>query len=155
MDSQEQPDSKISEKEEQTITYANAADLITIPDKIIYYHRGNQTIVDKNNKFDNILKITKDRASIVKDVSKLAFSQSDIEALKQNNDVIEYVYLKNVSANWKYDVNSDFIYRFEYNSIIFPLTGEWNDKAIFLPTSPGPLVPMGSADELIKVLNQQ
>ena len=153
--SQKQPDPNFSEKGEQIITYTSASDLITIPDKIIYYHQGNQIILDENNdKFHNIMKMTKDRASNVKDVTKSAISLSDIETLKENNDTLEFVYLKNVAVNWKNNVNYDFIYRFEYNSIIFPLTGEWNKFMIFSPKSPGPLGSMASADELLKYLNQ-
>lgn len=143
-----------SKKEEQIITSTNVAELINIPEKIIYYHQGNQTIIDKNNdKFDKIVKLTKNRVSTVQDVSKLAFSQLDIEALKQNNVVLEFIYAKDVSANWKYDTHLDFIYRFNYNSIVFPLTGKWNDMAFFLPTSPGPLIPLESKDELLELLN--
>lgn len=145
-----QPD---SQREEKIITYTNAAELIDIPDKIIYYHQGNQITIDKNNdKFDKIVKATKDRVFIANDVYKLAFSQSDLEGLKQKNDVLEFIYPRAVSVNWKYNADLDFIYSFNYNSIIFPLTGQWNDMVFFLPNSPGPLGLMGSEDELLKLL---
>lgn len=98
--------------------------------------------------------MTQNRASKVKDVAKLAISQLDIETLKKNNDTLEFVYSKNVAVNWKNNVNYDFLYRFEYSSIIFPLIGEWNKFMIFSPKSPGPLDSMASADELLKYLNQ-
>ena len=152
---QKQPDPKLSEKEEPIITYTSASDLITIPDKIIYYHQGNQTIINKNDgKFDNIIKMTRNRASNVKDVAKSAISQSDIKTLKENNDTLEFVYSKNIAVNWKNNVSYDFLYKFEYNSIIFPLAGDWNKFMIFSPKSPGPLGSMASADELLKYLNQ-
>lgn len=142
-------------KEGNTITTERAADLIAVPDQIIYYHQGKETIIDKDNiKFQNIMSMTINRADNVKDIYKRAISNSDIETLKQHNDVLEFSYSKEVEASWRPPhVTTDFQYTFKYNTILFPLSGEWNKFMIFLPIQNGPLGPMGSADELQKYLN--
>ena len=143
-------------KEENTIVTEHAADLITIPDKIIFYHQGKETLIDKDNtKFQKIVSMAVDRANTVKDISKMAISESDIGTLRQQNDVLEFSYSKEVEVNWRPpNVTTDFQYKFKYNSILFPLSGEWNKFMIFLPIQNGPIGPMGPADEIQKYLNQ-
>jgi len=150
-----QSDPNFPEKEGEIITYTSASDLISVPDSIIYYHQGKQTIINNdNNKFNTIITMTKNRAFIVKGIFKTLVTKTDIETLKQNNFVLEFLYSKNIAVNWKNPVDSDNVSNYEYNVILFPLNGEWNKFMIFSPKSSGPLGSMGSADELLKYLNQ-
>ena len=135
------------------ITSNIAADLIAIPDKIIYYHQGKENIIQKGDvKFDNIIKMSKSRVGKV-DMYKSAILKSDIETQKQTNDVVELVYSKNIEANFKPNVDNAFQYKFVYNSLFFPLSGNQNNWLIFLPIQSGPLGPLKSGDELLKYLN--
>lgn len=148
-------------KEENTITTVSATnptELIAIPDQVIYYHQGKANVIDKDNiKFQKIVSMAINRTANVKDIAKLGMTKSDIETLKQHDDVLEFSYAKEIEAKWApytaNDLSSDFQYNFKYNAILFPLTGEWNEFMIYLPLQNGPLTPMEPADDLQKYLN--
>jgi hypothetical protein len=141
-------------KEVNTITTERAADLIAVPDQIIYYHQGKETIIDKSNvKYQNIISMAINRTDSVNDMCQLYISRPEIETLKQNNDVLEFAYSKEVTAQWKAHADSDFKYKFVYNAILFPLSGDWKKFMIFMPNPSGPIGPMGSAEDLQKYLN--
>jgi hypothetical protein len=141
-------------KEGNPITFGRVEDLISIPDKIIYYHHGKETIIEKGNmKFNTIITMAITRTDSIQDVCKLGLSESDIETQKQTNDVLEFAYSKKIAVNWKPPANNNFEYRFAYNAILFPLSGDWNRFMIFLPIQNGPLDPLESANNLQKYLN--
>lgn len=127
-------------------------DLLKIPDKIIYFHQGNETVINKGDlKFDNIITMTKSRLSTTCDMFQTGMTESEIVAQKQKS-AIEFVYTNNVEVNYKPRANVDFQYKFVYNSLLFPLNGDWNEYIIFLPLQSGPLGPLKSPDDLLKYL---
>lgn len=153
----EQQISEISQsrREGKTITVTSAADIICVPDKIIYYHKGQQAVIEKGSeKYDTIVKMARARASYADDIIKSAIRDSDLDAARKNNDLIEFVYSDLIKVDWNHidHHNKAFTYRFEYTSIFFPLTGEFNELMIFKPKSSGPVGRMGAADELLKYL---
>ncbi|MDR3601980.1 MAG: hypothetical protein P4L49_16075 [Desulfosporosinus sp.] len=128
-------------------------DLIEIPDKVIYYHRRKETVFNKADlKFDNIIKMTKSRLGTTLYMALTVMKESEIVARKQKG-AIEFVYTNNIELNYKPRANEDFQYKFVYNSLFFPLSGDWNQYMIFLPLQKGPLGPLKSPDELLKYLN--
>ena len=134
----------------------NVVDLLKIPNKIIYYHRRKETIINKTDlKFDNIIKMTKSRLGTTLNKALTAMTESEIVACKQKG-AIEFVYTNNVEVNYKpiESDNEDFRYKFVYNSLLFPLSGDWNEFMIFLPLQSGPLGPLKSPDELLKYLKK-
>jgi len=135
----------------------NVADLLKIPDKIIYYHRRKKTVFNKADlKFDNIIKMTKSRLGTTLNMALTGMTEFEIVARKQKG-AIEFVYTNNVEVNYKpiASDNEDFRYKFVYNSLLFPLSGDWNEFMIFLPLQSGPLGPLKSPDELIKYLKSK
>jgi len=127
-------------------------DLLKIPDKIIYYHRRKETVFNKADlEFDNIIKMTKSRLGTTLYKSLTAMTEYEIVARKQKG-AIEFVYTNNVELNYKPIANEDFQYKFVYNSLLFPLNGDWNEFMIFLPLQSGPLGPLKSPVELLKYL---
>lgn len=140
------------------ITSYNAADLIAMPDKIIFYHKGTSTIINKDSeKYQNIVKMTKARYDGNIDMYLSAISESDIADQKQNNDAVEFVYSNKVEAHWKrvkkVGSDNDSQYNFVYTSLLFPLSGNRNSWMIFLPIQNGPLGPLKSPDDLLKYLS--
>jgi hypothetical protein len=130
-------------------------DLLKLPDKIIYYHRRKETVFNKADlKFDNIIKMTKSRLGTTLYMALTAMTESEIVARKQKG-AIEFVYTNNVELNYKPIANEDFQYKFVYNSLLFPLSGDWNEYMIFLPLQKGPLGPLKSPDELLKYLKSK
>jgi hypothetical protein len=130
-------------------------DLLKLPDKIIYYHRRKETVFNKADlKFDNIIKMTKSRLGTTLYMAMTAMTESEIVARKQKG-AIEFVYTNNVELNYKPIANEDFQYKFVYNSLLFPLSGDWNEYMIFLPLQKGPLGPLKSPDELLKYLKSK
>lgn len=139
-------------KEEWNIISNNVVDLLKIPDKIIYHHRGKETVINKAHlKFDIIIEMTKSRLGETLQMFKTGMIGSDIVAQKQKG-AIEFVYTNNVEVNYKPIANNDFQYEFVYNSLLFPLSGDWNKFMIFLPIQSGPLGLLKSPDELRKYL---
>lgn len=130
-------------------------DLLKLPDKIIYYHRRKETVFNKADlKFDNIIKMTKSRLGTTLYMALTAMTESEIVARKQKG-AIEFVYTNNVELNYKPIANEDFQYKFVYNSLLFPLSGDWNEYMIFLPLQKGPLGPLKFPDELLKYLKSK
>lgn len=154
---QQQVGSNPSERGGEVITYTSVADIIAIPDKIIYYRQGKQTVIDRDNaKFNKVIERVKTRSSSADDATQSYISNSDIERLKQNDDALEFIYERNIIVEWKPPNSSikDFTYKFNYNAILFPLTGEYKKYMLFKPRSPGPIGDMGPADDLLKYLNE-
>jgi len=130
----------------------NGVALLKVPDKIIYFHRRKETVINKADlKFDNIIKMTKSRLGTTLNMSLTGMTESEIVARKQKG-AIEFVYTNNVEVNYKPIANNDFQYKFVYNSLLFPLSGDWNEFMIFLPLQKGPLGPLKSPVELLKYL---
>ena len=147
--------SKTKSDSDEAIIAHNVADLIAMPDKIIYYHKGISTIVSKNSeKYKNIVKMSKARCDGNIDIYLSAINESDIADQKQNNDVVEFVYSNKVEAYWtRVGSDNDFHYHFVYTSLLFPLSGNRNKWMFFLPIQNGPLGPLKSPDDLLKYLN--
>ena len=136
------------------ITSYNVADLISMPDKIIFYHKGTSTIINKeSDKYQTLVKMIKARCDSNIDLYKSGISESDITNQRQTNDALEFVYSNKVEAHWKVKSHNDFQYNFVYTSILFPLSGDKNNWMIFLPIQNGPLGPLKSPDDLLKYLS--
>ena len=97
--------------------------------------------------------MTKSRLGTTLNMALTAMTESEILARKQKG-AIEFVYTNNVALNYKpiASDNEDFRYKFVYNSLLFPLNGDWNEFMIFLPLQSGPLGPLKSPVELLKYL---
>ncbi|KLU58646.1 hypothetical protein CEB3_c46620 [Peptococcaceae bacterium CEB3] len=138
------------------ITKNNAADLVKIPNKILYYHQGKSTVIPNNDpRFNNLINMTKARLDGSIDIYKSVITLSDVSAQKEKTDLLEFVYDNNVEVFWKPHANgqTQYQYRLVYNSLIFPLDGTRRDWLIVLPIQNGPLGPLKSPDELLKYLN--
>lgn len=132
---------------------SDAEDLIKVPDKIVYYNKGKQTVIDKKNKkFDKIVKLVKARVTSANDIYKTAINSKDIEKQEKSNNVVEFIYTSKITMNWKYGKDNKSDYKFVYNSIVFPLDGQYSKMAIFTPTSAGPIGPLKDPKELLNYI---
>jgi len=100
--------------------------------------------------------MTQSRLGTTLNMALTGMTESEIVARKQKG-AIEFVYTNNVEVNYKpiASDNEDFRYKFVYNSLLFPLSGDWNEFMIFLPLQSGPLGPLKSPDELLKYLKSK
>lgn len=132
---------------------SDAEDLIKVPDKIVYYNKGKQTVIDKKNKkFDKIVKLVKARVTSANDIYKTSISSRDIEKQEKSNNVVEFIYTSKITMNWKYGKDNKSDCKLVYNSIVFPLDGQYSKMAIFTPTSAGPIGPLKDAKELLNYI---
>ncbi|MBK1812827.1 hypothetical protein JHL18_19585 [Clostridium sp. YIM B02505] len=132
---------------------SDAEDLIKVPDKIVYYNKGKQTVIDKKNKkFDKIVKLVKARITSANDIYKTAISSRDIEKQEKSNNVVEFIYTNKITMNWKYGKDNKSDLKLVYNTIVFPLDGQYSKMAIFTPTSAGPIGPLKDPKELLNYI---
>ena len=136
------------------ITSYKMADLIAMPDEIIFHYKGTSTVINKDSdKYQNLVKMTKDRCGDNIDQYRSLITESEITNLKQNNDVIEFIYSNNIEIHLKVKSDIEFQYNFVYTSLLFPLSGDKNNWMFFLPIQNGPFGDLKSPDDLLKYLN--
>lgn len=142
--------------QEEKMIFSSAADAVLIPDQIIYYHEGSKTVFNKDNsKFAPIVKMTKNRAASARDSIKAAILESELEEMKQKqNGLLEFVYANNVEAYWAPYPDKNIQIKLVYNSIWFPLSGEFRNYMIIWSFTGGPIGPLESPDEILTYLNQ-
>ncbi|GKU23692.1 hypothetical protein [Clostridium folliculivorans] len=132
---------------------SDAEDLIKVPDKIVYFNKGKQTVIDKKNKkFDKIVKLVRARVTSANDIYKTSMTSREIEKQEKSNNVVEFIYTSKVTMNWKYGKDNKSDCKLVYNSIVFPLDGQYSKMAIFTPTSAGPIGPLKDPKELLNYI---
>jgi hypothetical protein len=123
-------------------------DYFSKPEKILIYKDGNIQTLTKNDKlFSELFSRMNSRVSSISEAA-LAFDKESMEKTKKNEILIEFLYSKKQKPieTW---------YKKEYTSLIFPLTGQNNDKC-FLEVNTnnygGPIGPLSSPNIVLELL---
>jgi hypothetical protein len=119
------------------------------PDKIIIYKSGSTQTVSKDDKlFSDIVSQMNYRVEKDTDILKLGIDEIDMITIKQNEVVVEFVYLKKQKSK---------VGRVKkrHSNLIFPLTGETKELCFFEENSnnySGPLGSLKNSDILLDLL---
>jgi hypothetical protein len=127
---------------------------IPIPDKIIFYNKGKESVIDKkDSKYNEVVNLTKERIKGIQDVYK---SFIDINGLKSKGSLLEFNYtaaqtFEYVTAQGKKEIIS-------YTKLYFDV--DVNDRENILMAfeggqGVGPVGPLSSPDKLINILNNK
>ncbi|MDA8440822.1 MAG: hypothetical protein M0Z55_00380 [Peptococcaceae bacterium] len=122
-------------------------DSISTPDKIDIYANGSQKEITKNadpfdqKLFDNINRLIMARIPQNISVAQSLLSKSDLENLKEFAVEFKYNNPQTVTVN-----NGDEI-KIQYNDIVFPLSGKW-ENAAFIKETNNTYLPVGLNEDL-------
>src|ERR1035437_4666159 len=90
------------------------------PDDIIYYKKGTQIHITKDNpSYEKIIQLTNTRVISIKSMYKSTIPKSDIDNLKSKGYLLEFDYSNMHDFNYKNDSNDEF--KVIYKKLYFPL----------------------------------
>ncbi len=142
---------------EQTTTNQKVAQdksTIPIPDNIIFYNKGKESVIDKkDSKYNDVVNLTKERIKGIRGIYK---SIIDINGLKSKGSLLEFNYT--AAQTFEYVTTQGEKTIISYTKLYFNV--DVNDSQnIFMDFEGGqghaPIGPLSSPDKLSIILNNK